>query len=180
MADVLARRTLYPSGSARERADLFQSLFALVLVHPGSRRFWIDSPWLTNFVALDNRYGQFRGVFPNEGSRHVRMVDYLAALRDRGIDVRVITKPPQGMTDVAVFHDQLRDSVGADSLRYSEPLHAKGIVTELFVSSGSMNFTHSGIKINEESVTISTERQEIARRAHDFQARWDELGLPST
>ena len=176
MPNEHGKRTLTPSGSKLERSDLIHSLFALALASEATERFWIDSPWITNAVVLSNGYGQFRGVFPDEGQREVRLVDYLAALQDKGTDVRVITREPSGNAELYDFRDQFMNRLGEQCIQIDPLIHAKGIITDLYLVSGSMNLTYSGIRINGERLDITAEPSEIARSAHDFGVRWDELG----
>ena len=169
------RRTLYASDAHRSREDVLASLFALALASDNTHRFWLDSPWITNLVVLDNRYGQFRGLFPDDRFHHVRLLDYLLALHERDVDVRVMTRTPDSNTLVQDFTQGFCDQIGADRIHFADELHAKGIITDNFCITGSMNLTENGVRIKQERVDVSTDRQEIARCAHDFELRWQNL-----
>lgn len=176
MPEAGERRILHPSGSRRERDDLVRSLFALALASRRTRRFCIYSPWITDLVILDNGQGQLRGLIADDTLRRVRLVQYLAALHDRGVDLRVITRRDRRDRQLADFAERFADEVHPDNLRFCDELHAKGIVTELFAITGSMNLTHSGVHLHREGVVATTVPAEVAAAAHDFLHQWDQLG----
>jgi hypothetical protein len=57
-----------------------------------------------------------------------------------------------------------------------ETLHEKGLIGENFYLRGSMNFTYSGIYINDEHIELTTEPDQVARAILEAQQRWEILG----
>jgi hypothetical protein len=54
----------------------------------------------------------------------------------------------------------------------TENQHVKGLVGELFMIDGSMNFTHNGIEINDEHVLYRCDQQSIQECRLNFLERW--------
>jgi phosphatidylserine/phosphatidylglycerophosphate/cardiolipin synthase-like enzyme len=89
---------------------------------------------------------------------HVRM-----AVRDDGYS--------DTFTDAMV-----RDSRGVpeDALRIhrADRLHEKGLLSDHYYLRGSFNFTHNGLRSNEEAATLHTSPQEIAEAMMAYAQRW--------
>ena len=49
-----------------------------------------------------------------------------------------------------------------------DDLHIKGMLSDSFWLSGSMNFTHNGVNINEEDVTLHVNESVVAKSRIDF------------
>jgi phosphatidylserine/phosphatidylglycerophosphate/cardiolipin synthase-like enzyme len=49
-----------------------------------------------------------------------------------------------------------------------ELLHTKGLVGDDYFLSGSMNFTESGIRLNEESIRLELDPEAVAQARLDF------------
>jgi hypothetical protein len=165
-----ALRTIHAHASARHVPDLLQALFATEVLSPG-RRLWIVSPWISDVALLDNRTGGFLSLEPGWPRAVVRLGQVLLRLLRSGQAITVATRPAEH--NRPLLERLRREAAGlALTLRESEELHAKGILADTFFLSGSMNFTHNGITINEEIVTYVTDPAEIARQRVIFSDRW--------
>jgi len=58
-----------------------------------------------------------------------------------------------------------------------ETLHEKGLITHHFYLRGSMNFTFSGVNLNDESVELTTDQQDVALALLEARQRWEALPL---
>jgi hypothetical protein len=58
-------------------------------------------------------------------------------------------------------------------VRTSEVLHEKGLLSDSFLLSGSMNFTYSGVRLLDELVRYDTGPSVIAEARLAFRARWN-------
>ena len=59
--------------------------------------------------------------------------------------------------------------------RRGETLHEKGLITHHFYLRGSMNFTYAGIKLNDESVELTTDPNEVSHAIAEARRRWEGL-----
>jgi phosphatidylserine/phosphatidylglycerophosphate/cardiolipin synthase-like enzyme len=152
------------SASRNEIRELLQGLFVRELLHP-SRCLWLVSPWVRDIEVLDNRTGAFRSLDPDLPATHLRLGEVLRRLLDRGTRVVVAVRPePESL----LFCQRLLQSVegrhpeGALTLLRRDLLHAKGLVGDDFGLTGSMNFTHNGIEIQTELVTLERAPAQVA------------------
>jgi hypothetical protein len=90
---------------------------------------------------------------------------------ERGTDLFIVCRPDQERTEAF-----LRNLVAAAQIKRIPSFHEKGLVSEHFYLRGSMNFTFSGIKINDEHVELTTEPDQIAGALFEAQQRWETLG----
>ncbi len=67
------------------------------------------------------------------------------------------------------------NSLGRDphlQVHMSDELHEKGLLGDDYYLSGSMNFTVTGIQINEEVVHLITDPADVARNRVSLTQRW--------
>jgi hypothetical protein len=141
------------------------------VVNPGPV-VWVVSAWISNVEVLDNTQGAFDDLLGDEGISRYRLADVLARIARAGSLVRIVTRPtPHNQ----LFVDQLRIAAGANntmSIVFDPVEHEKTVCGLDWMLSGSMNFTVSGIGVNEEYVRYVVDDAEIAQARLDFAARW--------
>jgi hypothetical protein len=165
-------RYIHKRSNSPEAADLLQAIFAAELVSP-SRALWIVSPWISNVPVLDNRSNAFLSLEPAWGETRVRLASVLLKLASLGTRVVVATRPIGHNTD---FLTALQDGDVAGGTRpvvhLARELHEKGILGDGYHLSGSMNITHNGITVNDESLQYQTDPGEVARTRVLLAERW--------
>jgi len=145
--------------------EILGSLFALELLSP-SEYFYVISPFLSEMPLFDNRYGQFRALLFEEAETWVGLSTLLNVLASRDVVVRVIHQPA-----AKPFIKKLSSTIYTQE---RNTLHEKGLVSDHFWLSGSMNYTYSGVYQNDEQITLETDRDTIASAMLDAHDRWDE------
>jgi hypothetical protein len=154
--------------SSVQLEECLQTVFALDLLAPPDE-FYLLSPWIGNWPVLSNRFGEFRPFLPAVGDA-LGFGDFLNLLAERGTQVRIVTKPDvQGNVD---FLSALSSKIG---IREDQRLHEKGISTNRYYLRGSMNLTFSGVKLNEESVELSTETENVLSALNESRSYWSDL-----
>jgi hypothetical protein len=97
----------------------------------------------------------------------------LLHLAERGAVVHVATR-----ADEPHNNDFLSRLAGAQTgegnlrIHRAAELHDKGVLGDGFYLAGSMNFTFSGISINQEALHFSTDGATIAQHQVLFRSRW--------
>lgn len=155
--------------SSIQLTDCLSSLFALELLSPG-RELYLVSPWISDMVLLSNNFGQFRAIIPELAEGQVRLAALLSTLSERGTQVRLMCRPNQPQTE-----DFLRKLTPEIDVRQVETLHEKGLVSDHFYLRGSMNFTFSGVNLNDEHVELTTQPDQVALALLEAQQRWEIL-----
>ena len=156
--------------SAVQLADCISTLFALELLSP-SLKIYLISPWVSDVPILNNSYGQFRSIAPEMAKRWIGLSDLLNILAERGSSVHLLTRGNQTQND-----SFLRKLSSHILCKKTDSLHEKGFVTHCFYLRGSMNFTYSGINLNDESVELTTDPTTISQALIEAQNRWTILG----
>lgn len=156
--------------SSVQLASCLSSLFALELASP-SQQLYLFSPWISDMPLIDNRFGQFRALIPDWNQYRLRLSPLLNAIAERGTAVYIVCRPDREYTEA--FLRKLAPSIRT---RRVSTLHEKGLVSEHFYLRGSMNFTFSGININDEHIELTTEHDQVARALLEAQQRWKTLG----
>lgn len=167
------------SRAEREVENLLQSILAAELVAP-SATLWLVSPWVSDIAVLDNRTGAFSGLEATWGRREITLVEALTALLRRGCSLVVATRPDDhnrrfvhrlttsaagsGVGDRLLIHQDER-----------ERLHEKGLLGDDYYVSGSMNFTESGVRLNDEALKYETTPDAVAQARVHFR---QEYGVP--
>ncbi|MEV6416165.1 phospholipase D-like domain-containing protein DpdK [Kribbella sp. NPDC051718] len=168
------RVTTHGGGEARLLNDVLQNLLITELLVP-STQLWVLSPWISDIVVIDNAAGQFRSMLPGMPARPIRFTEVLIELARRGSSVRVVMRQDDRNF---VVRQRLTDATGLGprpSVLIRENLHDKGLVGDVFLVQGSMNFTFFGQAVNEESVTVTSDPDQIARARVEYEAKY---GLP--
>jgi hypothetical protein len=168
----MTRRTIFKRAGSAHAARLLQSVFACEYVAPSSL-VTIVSPWISDMPLLDNRAGGFQGLQPDWPAVHVPLSGVLIGLAERGVEVRVLTRP----RDSTPMLDKLRALAEARSaplfVRTGElTLHAKGIAGDHYRILGSMNLTTSGVMFNDEQLEYSSDPEDVAEARRNFDELW--------
>lgn len=153
--------------SSVELSDCLRSLIALELMSR-SNIIYLISPWISDMPLVDNRFGQFRAIMPELGKTQLGLADVLLTLADRGSCVRVMYRPEVPQTEQ--FLRRLPAMIERKSIDH---LHEKGFICDHFYLRGSMNFTYSGVNINEESIELTTESEQVANALIEAHHMWE-------
>lgn len=148
--------------------DCLSSLFALELLSP-SHTLYLISPWLSNVPLLHNSFGQFRSVAPESDRGDLSLAALLGTLAERGTKVRIICRHSSFTQE---FLARLPTTI---ERRYLDRMHEKGLVGDHFYLRGSMNFTYSGVNLNDEHVELTTEPEQVALALSEAKATWEGL-----
>lgn len=148
--------------------DCLSSLFALELMHP-SPELYLFSPWISNVPLIRNTFGQFRAIVGDSGEGDLRLTAILTTLAERGVKVRVMYR--SGHQQTQEFLDTLPENI---ERRGIETLHEKGLITHTFYLRGSMNFTFSGVNINNESVELTVHPHDVALALIEAKQIWED------
>jgi len=150
----------------------------LLLLDDASRPIYICSPWISDFVVFENRFGEFSHLLPAiEEQSGIRFSDCLRQLANLH-DVRIISRRTE-VTLTFLSSPVLVD----DGVRYvlaEDDLHEKGFLTPIFYFEGSMNLTYSGVHINKEKLLYHAGRDpDVSRRMTlaylELDRRWQQL-----
>jgi hypothetical protein len=147
--------------------EVLRSLIALELMAP-SETISLISPWISDMPLVDNRFGQFRAIMPEMGKTQLGLVDVLITLAERGCQVRVMYRPHVPQTEG--FLRRLPPFIKCKAI---EHLHEKGLICNHFYLRGSMNFTYSGVNLNEESIELTTQPDQVAKACLEAQYMWE-------
>jgi hypothetical protein len=174
----MTERTIWSSQANPGAVDLLGSFLALLMVAPVSDdALYFESPWISDFPLLENRFFEFAGAFPECGDKgSISFCDCLEALSTRWT-VRLVTCDNETSRG---FLDRI-DSSSKIDMRYApSSFHAKGILTPYFFIRGSMNLTYSGVNINDEQITYvpidcDQGKRQVASAYLEFDSQWDRL-----
>lgn len=119
---------------------------------------------------IDNTSGQFRVLAYEIGMKKIGLSEILKILASKGTKVKIITKPNQSFTE-----DFIRRLDNDIEIRKVETLHEKGLVTNHFYLRGSMNFTYSGVNLNDEHIEITSDPKQVALALHEADRLWDSI-----
>ncbi len=171
MTSDYPRRDLASQRSRDVPRDMLQSLFAAELLAP-SRPLWILSPWISDVELINNRGGRFAAIEPSWPNTTIRLLSILMAITGRGGEVVIISNRASHNDE---FERRVHD-LADPALRFlrDELVHTKGIVSERFMVSGSMNLTYGGVFRNEEHVLYETDPARIYEWRVELQQRWGE------
>jgi hypothetical protein len=165
-------RYVYSKFGTRQVGDLIQTIVTAELMQR-SRRFWIVSPWISDIPVLDNRNNAFSTIVPGWAHTQVRLSSVLLRLLDQGSTVHVVTRANEAHN--RDFLSRLRELAGSQErlfMHSPSELHDKGLLGDGYYLGGSMNFTFSGISVNEEALHFTTDRSVVAQQHVSFAARW--------
>jgi phosphatidylserine/phosphatidylglycerophosphate/cardiolipin synthase-like enzyme len=174
---MTSRQIFKGRGKAESEAEgLLQTILLAELVSP-SEVIWLISPWVTDVSILDNRAGAYAGVEPTWGRRAISLVEVLAALLRKGVNVVIATRPDAHNTRFVQRLESAARSNGCSERLIvhqdeREGLHEKGLLGDDYYVSGSMNFTESGIRLNDEAVKLELNPQAVAQARVHFRQNY--------
>lgn len=170
--EIQSTRYIHSKASARQVPDLLQNVFVAELLCPSSC-LWLVSPWVSDIPVIDNRTNGFLAFEPRWVRSQITLSQVLAKLLEFGTTIHIATRPD--IHNMA-FLDRMRRLAEPERLSLyvhrAEELHEKGILTDGFYLSGSMNFTFNGISLNEELVHFNIDPAIISENRVRFSARW--------
>ena len=162
-------------------ADLLVIAFSGELLRP-SKNLTLVSPYMSDFPVLDNRTGSFSSLDPAWPATMIPMTWILRTMLGRGSEVRLACqhgrRQDQFVRSLFEFAER-DDTIGLLKVRQfdeSEPLaHEKALIADRWALYGSMNFTYSGVELNGELVTLTTDPNRVAQLAIELGAVFKEL-----
>lgn len=170
---------LWSNSANLELRHLFRSaMTALLLLDTPSRPIYICSPWISEFVIFENRFGEFSHLLPGIEERSViHLSDCLRQLA-RLHEVRIISRRTEVTLNFLANPGIVED--GVQFVLANDDLHEKGFLTPIFYFEGSMNITFSGVHINKEKLLYHAGSDpEVARRMSlaylELDRRWKQL-----
>ena len=170
-----AARDLFGPGQTWAIRDLLQSLFFAELLKPSSM-LWLVFGWISDIEILDNRSRQFAPLCPDWPSSGIHLSEIIRALIARGGKVALVLREVEHnktflgrLASIRVKYPLgLRVALGAD-------VHEKGILGDDFLLSGSMNLTFNGITVNDEHLTLRTDRASVEEWRLVLDQKWSVL-----
>jgi hypothetical protein len=154
-------------GKSSQLIDILSSIFALELFAP-SKKIYLFSPWITDVSLLNNAYGQYRSLIPESDQPIIRLSSLLNVLSGRGSNICILTRPEGKNT--GIFLARLGELI---QWKYNPNLHEKILITDHFYFRGSMNFTYSGINLNDEHSELSTDLSYVSQAFIEAKRSWD-------
>lgn len=162
-----AARKIFKSAITSQHAvrEVLAMVFAQELLVP-SKEVFIVAPWISNIVIFDSRVGQYATLNPEWAKREISLVEVLGAIAANGTVLHMHTRPAEhNRTFKRRIHETLGDAGLSEQLIWVDgnaALHTKGIWTELALVDGSMNLTERGVSVNDEAVSVTFDREQIA------------------
>ncbi len=147
-----------------------EMLFAAELLAP-SRELWFVSAWVSNIEVLNNEDGAYDSFMPDWGRRSLKLTETLCYLMLQECTVHLVTNTADHNAPIFIQLQGLARDWGVENkmvLIQRDTLHVKGLLTDHFYLSGSMNFTFNGLTINDESIVLETSNNAIVQSRVEF------------
>ncbi|MGV0718640.1 phospholipase D-like domain-containing protein DpdK [Mycolicibacterium sp. XJ662] len=170
----MSTRMIHRSAVAptKEIAEALEALFLSEFLDPG-RRLLIVSPWISDFPLIDNRAGQFSGLVTGWVAGLIPFSTVLRGLLTQGVSVHLGTGPSIRESEFVAKLEDAADLDGTRSLlsvvrqphEHQLFSHEKALVADRWAVYGSMNLTYSGVQLNGELITVTTEPDTVANLA---------------
>jgi hypothetical protein len=157
-------------GSSVLLVDCLSSHLTLELLSP-SPELYLISPWLSQVPLINNRFGQFRVLTSELNKSELHLADILTLLAEKGTHIYIMCRPNHPPTEA--FLKPLLSNQRSIKCRQSENLHEKGLISHHFYLRGSMNFTYSGVNLNDESIEVDTEHAVVGRALVEARRTWE-------
>ena len=174
---VSTSRDIWSHGSGTQIRELLSSCLASLLLMPlNAKPIYFSSPWISDFVLLENHFRQFSAVFPElDGRAEIRFSEYLEVLARRTRLNLMMTRNETSENFVECA--AIRRAINLEWRFAPEEHHEKGILAPCFYIEGSMNITYSGVHVRGEKITYHVGadeggRQKIARAYLEFDRYW--------
>jgi len=155
----------------RQLREVLSSQLSALLIQP--EPIWLVSPWVSDFLLLDNRAGQWNALNPDWTGRKILFSELLAELVNQGCNFNLVTRDlPENKEFIVSFKEKL--SAGAKyKIIFAPEVHSKGFLTSKFFFEGSMNFTFSGAYRNDELVKLKVDNDAISEALIEFKERYN-------
>lgn len=173
----MSTRLIYRSAASpsRDIAECLEGLLIYELLNPG-QRLLVISPWMSDFPALDNRGGRFTAIDPSWTATFVQFSGVLRAALQHGTYVRIACGPGTSESEFVARLERAASLDGtADSLSVVRPprehrvfSHEKAVVADTWAVYGSMNLTYSGVTMNGELITVTTDPASVSEVATEL------------
>jgi HKD family nuclease len=160
---MLLERDLIGPTQSQSIIDLIQSLLVLELIQP-SKTIWVGSAWISDILLFDNRGLQYKSLEPDWPADIISLSKVLLALAKRGIQIVIITREDEVNQN---FLNKIKLNKSEDmkvDIILRDEFHEKGLLSDSYEITGSMNFTYNGIMINDERVIYRCDKNKIAER----------------
>jgi len=160
---MLLERDLIGPTQSQSIIDLIQSLLVLELTNP-SKTIWIGSAWISDIQLFDNRGLQYKSLEPDWSADMISLSKVLLAIAKRGTHIIIITRDDQVNQ---IFLNKIRFNKSNDmniDIILRDEFHEKGLLSDTYEITGSMNFTFNGIMINDERVIYRCDQKKISER----------------
>jgi phosphatidylserine/phosphatidylglycerophosphate/cardiolipin synthase-like enzyme len=160
---MLLERDLIGPTQSQSIIDLLQSLLVLELIKP-SKTIWVGSAWISDIQLFDNRGLQYRSLEPDWPADMISLSKVLLALAKRGTKLIILTRNDEVNQN---FLNKIRANKTKDmsiEIILRNEFHEKGLLSDSYEITGSMNFTFNGIMINDERVIYRCDKNKIAER----------------
>lgn len=154
----------------RQFKEVLGSVMAALLLTPDV--IWLVSPWLSDFVLLDNTAGQWDALNPSWGGRELSFNELLADALNAGCSIRIVTRNDAPSRRFIQHLDNRRDSTSDLKFLLSDEVHTKGFLTKECFFKGSMNFTYSGTHRNDEHIMLTQDPSVISDAFLEFESRY--------
>lgn len=173
-AELPPPRDLFGPAQAGAIKDLLQSIFIAELLKP-SRCLWLAFGWISDIEVIDNQSRQFAALQPDWPATGIRLSQVIDAIAARGGNIAFVLRDVEHnryflerLASVRERHpNQIKVALDAD-------VHNKGILSDDFLLSGSMNLTYSGITVNEEHLTLRTDSPSVEEWRVVLERQWGE------
>lgn len=172
MKGMRSIRDLSAPGQKRAIRDLLQGIFVAELIRP-SKKLWIASGWVSDIEILDNSARQISALYPDWPPRTIRLSSVMAALAEKGGTLVIILRDEKHNTPFIERVEELRKAYPKRVHLIVEPdFHEKGILGDDYLLSGSMNFTHNGIHVNDEHLVYRCDPASVQERRIVMEEKW--------
>jgi hypothetical protein len=170
-ASQVLERTLRTSPVTGIRVDSVLTAVLLSELLDPSPDLWLVSAWISDVPAVDNSRGDYDSLIVDASARVYQLSEILGLLTHQGTRLMVVTR---NVPENGSFLARLDRSVeeGQSNIIHGADAHEKTFCGRDWLLSGSMNFTISGMAVNDEAVTYRLDRAAAAQARLDLKHRW--------
>lgn len=155
-------------------SDLIQSIFVTEALAP-SDPLWILSGWISDIPVINNSAREFSTIDPDWPTGNVSLTQAFRTVISKGGRIAFVLRDvEQNQRFVSRLKPLKREFPKQIWWTLGEHEHIKGILGRNFHLSGSMNFTHRGIKVNGEHLIYRTTSDTVAARRLELATQWQE------
>jgi phosphatidylserine/phosphatidylglycerophosphate/cardiolipin synthase-like enzyme len=165
----MERRILASGGQSGVPREFLQSMLVAELVRPG-RRLWLVSPWISDIEVIDNSGRRFGTIDPTWEAGMVRLTQFISTYLERSGSIAVVMNhDDHNNWMLRLLEPLVEEYDGRLIIRQQDEIHAKGIVGDHFALTGSMNITFSGVHINDEYLTYTSDASKVMETVEQFE-----------